>query len=267
MANGSTSIPILPFDYLAMGQYAILKAGDSPLIAGRDESVDQSYFLAGVHRDSLDRVIFPVGGMSKKQVRLTAKYAGFPSSIYEKPSSTGLCFVGNGRFRKWISDYVESSPGEFVEWNTGAAIGQHEGLAFYTIGQAARLGGRTHRLYVIDKDPQTNKIFLGMWNHSKLWAWALSCTGPINWISRYHEKLLAERGELNLWSRCRYQEPLRECKVTSSTESGLRVQFFTPVRAVTPGQIIVLYDKSICCGSAQILPGSIINDAEFTDSD
>jgi len=180
MSNGSTSIPSLPFDYFATGQYAILTPGETPLNVGSDEKVDQSYFLAGVHRDAFDRVIFPVGAMSKTQVRETAMHSGFPTSIHQKPSSTGLCFVGNGRFRKWISNYVEKCPGEFIELNTGALLGQHEGLAFYTIGQAARLGGRAHRWYVVDKEPTTNKIFLGMWNHPKLYAQGLSYTGPVN---------------------------------------------------------------------------------------
>merc|ERR1712113_746760 len=112
-----------------------------------------------------DRVMFPVGGFSKTQVRAIANLeAGLPRAIHERKTSTGLCYVGNGRFRKWLGEYLAPNPGRIMEIGTDNVIGRHEGLSFYTIGQCTKLQGRPHKWYVVRKDPEQNILLVGRWD-------------------------------------------------------------------------------------------------------
>lgn len=155
-------------DFVATGHYArVLQPGEldpltqkrndsstAKLLTSADSLKDQTYFLAMVHPGSLSRVLFPVGAMSKVEVRRIAREQGLITAA--KRDSTGICFIGNRRFPAFLSQYLPQTPGEFVSIETGEILGKHDGLALYTTGQAARLAGRKDKLYVVRKVGKIN---------------------------------------------------------------------------------------------------------------
>ncbi|HYP80372.1 MAG TPA: tRNA 2-thiouridine(34) synthase MnmA [Steroidobacteraceae bacterium] len=236
---------------LATGHYArVLQGPDGPeLHKGFDEGKDQSYFLNAVPRERLAAALMPLGEMHKQQVRELARSAGLP--VADKRDSTGICFIGERPFREFLERYIGHAPGPIVT-DTGAEIGTHIGLPFYTLGQRGGIGigglhgGSGEPWYVVAKDPARNVLTVAQGEHHP----ALYCrhvhAGPLNWLC--HPPAVATEG---LTVRLRYRQADQPARIAVQ-DDGVLIETLQPQRAVTPGQSAVIYMQSRCLGGGVI---------------
>jgi tRNA-specific 2-thiouridylase len=232
-------------DYLATGHYAVVR--DGGLYRGSDPAKDQSYFLWGIDRAVLARMLTPVGTLTKAETRAHARRLGLVTA--EKPESVEICFVPDDDYVAVLEDHLPSdapalSPGPLVT-TTGEVVGRHEGFARYTVGQRKGLpGGFREPLYVVAIRPETREVVVGGLadldgNRVRL--------DEVNWLA---EPLLAG-------GKCRVQLRYRARAVPASVvEAGpasLTLTLETPIRAITPGQSGVLYSEH-----GQVLGGGVI---------
>jgi tRNA-uridine 2-sulfurtransferase len=237
--------------HFATGHYARLEQSpDGPaLYKARDTSKDQSYFLHAVPRSQLREVLFPLSDISKAEVRDRARRAGLP--VFDKPDSTGICFIGERPFTEFLARYIPDSPGPIVTSN-GERLGTHRGLPFYTLGQRGGLeiGGKaTHAQepwYVARKDVQRNALIVAQRHDVQ----ALGCnalhTGPISWLCE--PPLLPA----TLAVKVRYRQADQQAVATALADDGLELRFQEPQRAATVGQYAVLYADDRCLGGGVI---------------
>jgi tRNA-specific 2-thiouridylase len=240
----------------ATGHYARVEhAADGPvLLKARDADKDQSYFLHAVAREHFAHVLFPLGDLEKSQVRALAREAGLP--VFDKPDSTGICFIGERPFREFLSRYIPTSPGDIVT-ETGAVVGRHRGLAFYTLGQrggleiGGRAGARDEPWYVAGKSLARNEL-IAVQGHDHPWLVSRALeTGPCNWLVQPDANDF-DSAEFESRIKVRYRQQDQPCRVTRGAGGALTVRFEQPQRAVTPGQFAVLYDGDRCLGGGVI---------------
>lgn len=234
-------------DLLATGHYA-QNVHDSSyhLMKGADPGKDQTYFLYMLKQDVLQKVIFPVGGMQKKEVRDLARKFELPTS--EKKDSTGLCYIGERDFTQFIHNFIPYQPGNF-EMLSGKIVGQHKGIAFYTIGQRSGmgLGGEGEPWFVVGKDPQRNVVFVERGTeHPALYAETLIASSA-TWIAGHAPKL-----PYSCTAKIRYRQQDQACTIEKEENGKLFVRFSSPQRAITPSQSIVFYQGNECLGGAII---------------
>ncbi|CAK9273024.1 unnamed protein product [Sphagnum jensenii] len=242
-------------DNLATGHYARLhrpqSGGAVQLLRGADYDKDQSYFLASVGAAALERVQFPVGSLLKPEVRELAVSEGLFTA--SKRSSAGICFIGRRKFQDFIAEYVELKPGPFVSVDGHADLGMHIGIAAYTHGQRAGISGVPEAFYVAGKDVQNNIVFVAPGaDHPALFSNSAVADSPF-WISSETPKALKDGKPLKCTFKARYRQHLEECVVcfsNSTSREALSVRFTHPLRAVTPGQALVLYDGDVCLGAS-----------------
>lgn len=253
----------LGVDAVATGHYAKLLATDTNndvVLARADAAAkDQSYFLAGVRREVLPRCIFPLGHIaSKADVRAIAEHLALPTAA--KKESMGICFVGKRPFAEFIRPYLDRiRRGSFVDVDTGRRLGQHDGTAFYTLGQRAGIGGAAQRVFVVDKDESKGIVYVAQGeNHPSLFCRSVETRG-FSWLVQPTPssvgKAAAQDGEYPWQYQVRYrQNPVGNCRIHYANEgSDLRAEFQWPQRAATPGQWLVLYSpEGICLGGGQI---------------
>ena len=238
-------------DRIATGHYAQIdhNAQRAALLKGADESKDQSYFLHAVGHKELGLTLFPLGGMLKQDVRAKAAKAGL--TTHNKKDSTGICFIGERRFRDFLENYLPAQPGEICTLD-GEVLGRHQGLMYHTIGQRQGLGiGGTSShgaspWYVARKDMTQNRLLVVQGNdHPALFSDALT-VGQFYWVAGE-----APRFPLICQAKVRYRQAAQACRI-EPLASGYRVLFTEPQRAVTPGQSIVLYCENNCLGGGVI---------------
>ncbi len=236
-------------DFIATGHY-VRKAeqnGTYQLLRGCDNNKDQSYFLYTLTQNQLKHSLFPIGELTKTEVRKIAEEADLP--IYAKKDSTGICFIGERNFKKFLSEYLLAQPGDLIT-TENKIIGKHDGLMFYTLGQRKGLGigglknAAEKPWYVAEKNIKNNQLIVTQ-NHDDplLMSDALECK-DMHWISDTAPKL-----PLDCTAKIRYRTQDATCTVISSEQ----VQFPEPQWAVTPGQAIVFYDDDICLGGGTIV--------------
>jgi tRNA-uridine 2-sulfurtransferase len=230
-------------DYLATGHYARVQASETGyrLLKGIDTNKDQSYFLYVLGQQELSRVLFPVGGMCKSEVKQLAAGLGLPAAI--RKESQDICFIPDNDSQAFLSARLTPKPGEIVDIE-GKVLGQHQGLVYYTIGQ--RQGMRIsapERLYVIRLEKETNRLVIGPESQlfkNKLIAYNL------NWISGK-----APQGKTEITAKVRYRSP--EVKATLLVKVGkAEVDFAGPQRAIAPGQSVVFYQGEMVIGGGII---------------
>ncbi|MFO7858314.1 MAG: tRNA 2-thiouridine(34) synthase MnmA [Ectothiorhodospiraceae bacterium] len=245
-------------DFLATGHYARVGRdahGRTCLLRGVDANKDQSYFLYMVGHEALEQTLFPLGEMEKPTVRRLAEDAGFDN--FAKKDSTGICFIGERDFRAFLQRYIATEPGPMTD-PCGCVLGQHQGLAFYTIGQRQGLGigGPGPPWYVVAKDVAANTLIVAQGNdHPALYRDSLEAT-DLHWVAGSSPL----QGEpLACTAKIRYRQPDQACTVTVHGER-VRVTFAQPQRAVTPGQAIVFYDGAVCLGGGTIAADDIEGD-------
>ena len=223
------------FDYLATGHYAQFK--NNKLYRSADKKKDQTYFLAMLKEKQLCRVLFPIGHLTKKQVRAEAKNRGLP--VWNKKDSTGICFVGHDlNFREFLRREIKEHEGKVVD-KTGKIVGTHQGAEFYTIGQAY-----ARPLFVIQKDIKNNRLIVGTKADLARTEFVVERWGWINSV-----KSLQVR---NLKCRIRHQGRLIACKI-----EGKKVFLAKSEYGIAPGQAAVIYDMegsdpSMCLGGGII---------------
>ena len=239
---------------VATGHYAGVRreAGAVRLLRGVDPAKDQSYFLHALDQSQLRRVLFPLGGLDKRTVRALAREAGL--APHDKPDSTGICFIGERRFRSFLARFVDASPGP-VETMDGTCIGEHPGLAFFTIGQRRGLGigGRSGSgpapWYVAAKDPARNALVVVQGrDHPALLARRLRVR-DMHWIAGRAPPL-----PLRCAAKIRYRQADQACTARPGGGGGdtLELHFDRPQWAPAPGQYAVLYDGEECLGGGVI---------------
>ena len=236
-------------DYIATGHYCGIRheGGRNYLLTAADENKDQTYFLNQVTERQLDGVLFPLGGILKKDVRAYARARELP--VAEKKDSTGICFIGERKFREFLSRYIPMKPGDIVT-ESGEKVGRHEGVFYYTLGQrrglgiGGRKGGSGESWFVLGKDVERNLLIVSEGEDDALYSGALETDG-FNFITR------PESGEFDCLVRIRHRQPLEEARAVV-TERGVRIEFARRQRAVTPGQYAVCYVGDICLGGGVI---------------
>jgi tRNA-specific 2-thiouridylase len=237
--------------HYATGHYARLEAtpDGAALLKARDASKDQSYFLHAVPRHELAATLMPLAELHKSAVRERARRAGLP--VFDKPDSTGICFIGERPFREFLARYVAKSPGP-IESADGESLGTHDGLAFYTLGQRAGLhiGGRCGRAqapwYVAAKDSARNALIVVQGHDHPLLESRGLGTGPWHWLAA------ARREAFRCNVKVRYRQNDQPALLEPRPDGGMHVVFEEPQRAVTPGQYAVAYDGERCLGGAVI---------------
>ena len=239
---------------LATGHFARLGGNDEEgwrLLRAADENKDQTYFLYMIGQEALSHALFPVGHLTKAQIRGVAREAGLPVS--EKKDSTGVCFIGERNFKKFLSEYLPAQPGD-IRTPEGRLVGRHDGLMYYTLGQRLGLGiggsGDGRRWFVVGKDLKTNTLLVEQGEDSPLLYSERTVIEDLTWIAG---RPPAEPGETLLCqARFRHRQPLQNVSVRLREDGLMDIEFETPQRAVTPGQSAVLYQGEECLGGGVI---------------
>jgi tRNA-uridine 2-sulfurtransferase len=233
---------------IATGHYARVasREGRFELLRGMDAGKDQSYFLHRLTQEQLSRAMFPVGELPKSEVRRIALEAGLPN--HAKKDSTGICFIGERPFRDFLNRYLPKEPGPIVD-SQGRTVGEHIGLAFYTIGQrkGIGIGGAGEPWYVAGKDMAANKLVVVQGHDHPLLLKRSLAAADASWVAGAPPA----PGSIHS-AKTRYRQADAPCALREVQESGMRVDFPTPQWAVTPGQSVVLYDAEVCLGGGVI---------------
>ena len=239
-------------EQIATGHYVRTDSRDgrSRLLRGLDHNKDQSYFLYAVGHEQLAKTLFPVGELHKPSVRELAESAGF--NVFDKKDSTGICFIGERNFTKFLGQYLPSQPGD-IRTPEGQVIGQHQGLMFHTLGQRQGLGiGGVKGFpdapwYVLHKDLDNNILYVAQ-GHEHPWLLSTRLkAGRLAWVSG--ESPLP--GSL-LTAKARYRQQDQVVTVEEINDQHMILGFEQTQRAITPGQSIVLYDGEECLGGGVI---------------
>ena len=238
---------------LATGHYARIRKNDDTgrweLWRARDESKDQSYFLWGLSQEQLSRSEFPLGDLSKEEVRAAARRANLP--VAEKPESMELCFVPNGNYVQFIQAYSRESgislrggEGEIVT-EAGKVIGRHDGVHEFTIGQRKGLGFAVGKpLYVISIDQKQNRVVVGDDGALRTTKFEIEA---VNWVS-----CGAQEVRLHAFAKIRHKHEPARATIEPLGMNRARITFDAPQRAITPGQAAVFYDQDRVLGGGWI---------------
>ena len=228
-------------DYIATGHYAKIK--DGKLCKASDKNKDQSYFLAYVNKDIFKDVLFPLQDIEKTEVRKIASEYNLITA--KKKDSTGICFIGERNFTKFLKNYLPNQPGDIIDIDSGKILGKHNGLMYYTIGQrkGLELGGSNEKIFVVKKDIDKNILYV--------------CSGDENKYLYSNKAIITDFNFLTddrveeCTCKFRYRQNDIPCKVKYLDDSKLELTYDS-AKAVTPGQFCVLYKDDICLGGGII---------------
>ena len=234
-------------DFLATGHYVRRdESEDGKVIIrkAKDQLKDQSYVMSMLNQDQLKHTLFPLGDLLKTEVREIARDYGLPMA--EKKDSQDLCFVSDSSYKDFLLRNAPqiAVPGSIID-RFGNKLGEHQGLAFYTIGQRKGIKiSAAEPLYVLDKNPENNELIVGTdsdLNQSSIIA------KNVNWISG-ETPISAQHVQVKI----RYKAEAQDATIEPIDSNRVRIQFFTPVRDATPGQFAVFYDDDIVLGGGEI---------------
>lgn len=250
-------------DFIATGHYArrgvptlINGTTKAPLLRGIDDNKDQSYFLHAVGGDKLAKTLFPIGELTKPKVRQIAEK--YDLATAKKKDSTGICFIGERKFKDFLQTYLPAKPGDIYS-DDGQKLGKHDGLMYYTIGQRGGIGigGVTNRpdepWFVLDKDLDNNRLIVGQGHeHPMLQSTELTAY-QLDWVVEPPARIFSEQG-LKCTAKTRYRQSDQACTVFALNQTGdnVKVIFDQPQRAVTLGQSCVFYLGDECLGGGVI---------------
>lgn len=239
-------------EFIATGHYARtqrLANGSIQMLKGVDENKDQTYFLYTLQQAQLQHSLFPIGHLPKTQVRQLAENRGL--STARKKDSTGICFIGERKFRDFLQRFLPAQPGVIVS-HDGRALGEHHGLMYYTLGQRQGLGigGRKDASeapwFVIEKNLGSNELVVAQGNQNDFLLNALLWASQLHWVAGQ-----APDKSFHCQARIRHRQALQNCCVELVGDLT-KVCFEQAQRAITPGQSIVFYQDEICLGGGVI---------------
>ena len=240
-----------------MGHYAQVEERDGYyyLLRGVDNNMDQSYFLSRIGQKALSRTLFPIGHLEKNEVRKLAEEHNLVTA--KKKDSTGICFIGERDFDEFLDRYLLAKEGDIIDVD-GNKIGRHSGLIHYTLGQRRGIGiggiGTGEPWFVAGKNLKKNILYVAQGEkHAALYSTSLIGESP-SWIL---EK--APNMPLKCTAKFRYRQKDIPVTVDILDSGELHIKYDYPVKAVTPGQVAVLYQDEVCLG------GSIIKSIEPLD--
>lgn len=241
-------------DYIATGHYCGIRHEGNVhyLLKAKDQGKDQTYFLNQLSQEQLSGVLFPLANLEKKQVREIAEKNNLVTA--EKKDSTGICFIGERKFREFLMKYIPAREG-LIKTYDGRTLGKHMGLMYYTVGQRKGLDiggqkGDEGRWFVIEKDLYNNILYVAHEDESKLYSSALYMN-TINFIPNKPED---KTFKCNAKFRYRQAEQGVTVNILDKPENGynIRIDFDEKQRAITEGQFCVLYDEEKCLGGGII---------------
>ncbi|MFV2032447.1 MAG: tRNA 2-thiouridine(34) synthase MnmA [Gammaproteobacteria bacterium] len=243
---------VLGASRIATGHYVRLRPtdGGNLLLRGVDQNKDQSYFLYALNQYQISHALFPIGDLDKSEVRKLAAGHGF--SVHDKKDSTGICFIGERKFRDFLQRYIPAQPGA-IETTEGEPVGEHSGLMYYTIGQRQGLGiggkmeGTEDPWYVVDKILSTNVVVVAQGHqHPRLFYDHCKIT-DLHWINPFDIVVPHVCS-----AKIRYRQQDEPCRITTIEDQSAVIKFDRPQRAVTPGQALVFYQNEVCLGGGTI---------------
>ena len=227
-------------DYIATGHFARLK--DGKLLRGVDSNKDQTYFLSQVSKKQLENVLFPVGELTKSEIRDIASSLGLITA--SKKDSTGICFIGERNFKEFLKNYLPNIPGDIIDIETNKCLGKHIGLMYYTVGQRKGLdiGGDSSKIFVVGKDLDKNVLYVCHGDDNE-YLYSDSCViEDVN--------LLRDSIEGDFTAKFRYRAS--DIPVHIEKYGDDYIVTYEKAKAVTPGQACVIYDKDECIGGGII---------------
>lgn len=229
-------------DYIATGHYARIK--DGKLLRAIDDNKDQTYFLSQVTKKQLKNVLFPIGEMTKPDVRALAEKLELNTA--KKKDSTGICFIGERNFNNFLKNYLPNTPGKIVNIESNEVVGDHIGLMYYTIGQrrGLNIGGTEERMFVVGKDLSKNILYIAIGEESE---YLLSDSCIINNVNYLGDKNIDK-----CIAKFRYRMSDVEVEIKWLNENEILVSYPQGVKRVTPGQACVLYNGDECLGGGII---------------
>lgn len=239
-------------DFIATGHYVRGNFQDNQhqLLKGLDPKKDQSYFLHALEQTQLAHSLFPIGHLAKDVVREIAQKAGFANHI--KKDSTGICFIGERKFKDFLSEYLPAKPGS-IQTQDGLTLGQHDGLMFHTLGQrqGLKIGGHKNfneePWYVAAKDFERNALIVVQGHeHPALFSRAL-IADQVHWIND------EPPAGTQLTAKTRYRQADQLCIINRADDAQYEITFDEPQRAITPGQSVVFYHGDVCLGGGIIV--------------
>ena len=240
-------------DFIATGHYARIGLDETDrctLLKGVDNNKDQTYFLYTLQQHQLCRSMFPIGHLEKPKVREIAESLNF--IVAKKKDSTGICFIGERKFKDFLQRFLPAQPGDIVD-EDGKVIGKHDGLMYHTLGQRKGLGiggghGRGNEpWYAADKDLENNRLIAVQGSDHPLLNYRYLSADTLDWVS-------GEMPPLNtpLKAKTRYRQPEQPCQIVHTENGQIFVAFDEPQTAITPGQSVVFYDGEQCLGGGII---------------
>ena len=237
-------------DYIATGHYCGIshEGGVHRLLKAKDANKDQTYFLNQLTQRQLDGVLFPLADLTKAEVRAIAERNGLATA--RKKDSTGICFIGERNFRKFLQTYLPAQRGKIVTL-AGEEVGEHMGLMYYTLGQRRGLDlggkkGEDGRWFVVRKDLERNILYVSHGDESPLLTDGCTVEG-MNFIP-----FPPAKRAFSCRAKFRYRQGEQGVRVERTGETSLKILFDEPQRAVTEGQYAVLYDETQCLGGGVI---------------
>ncbi|GKT11599.1 MAG: tRNA-uridine 2-sulfurtransferase [Thiomicrorhabdus sp.] len=240
-------------DYIATGHYARIgrdEDGTCHLLKGLDDNKDQSYFLYTLQQHQLQKSMFPVGELEKPLVRKMAEEAGLIT--HDKKDSTGICFIGERKFKDFLQQFLPAQPGDIVD-DKGNVIGQHDGLMYHTLGQRKGLGvGGGHGTgndpwFAADKDLGKNELIAVQGKQHPLLQHQYLVADTLDWVSGKYPAL-----NMPLKAKIRYRQAEEPCQILEAADGTILVKFDNSQLAVAPGQSVVFYQGDDCLGGGII---------------
>ncbi|AGM24983.1 tRNA 2-thiouridine(34) synthase MnmA [Spiroplasma chrysopicola] len=237
-------------DYIAMGHYARVTYNETlqeyQLLRGVDATKDQSYFLCQLSQTQLAKTLFPLGDLTKPAVRTIAEQLGLPTAT--KKDSTGICFIGERDFKKFLENYIPNQVGDIVDIETNKILGHHSGVMYYTIGQrrGLNLGGMAQAYFVVGKNVAKNILYVAN-SSEEQWLYSNSClVNDTNWINKL------QTNNFTCTAKFRYRQKDIPVSVEILSPTSCLVRFVEKVKAITPGQSAVFYQGEVCLGGGVI---------------
>ncbi|ARU91960.1 tRNA-specific 2-thiouridylase MnmA [Spiroplasma clarkii] len=244
----------LQADFIAMGHYAGVRFNEKlqtfELIRAVDVEKDQTYFLCQLTQTMLAKTLFPLQPYQKAEIRALAKK--YQLTTADKKDSTGICFIGERNFTKFLQNYIPNQPGKIIDINTNEVLGEHIGVMYYTIGQrkGLNLGGQKEPYYVAKKDIEQKILYVSKLSDESYLKSSQCLVTEFNFISDIGKYFSGK--EFTCQAKFRYRQPDVQVKVNLIDAHTLQLTYLEEVRAVTEGQEAVLYLNEVCLGGGII---------------